>query len=79
MDILIKKSRPLNYYEIRTFLESNGWKVEYIEEHIKSALIELSGPLINAIRVIDNKYEYIKPKSVEADSALITKLKGTLR
>lgn len=68
LNVLAQKARPLNYYEIRTLLENEGWNIEDIEEELDKALTELSSPLINAVRIANDKYQYIKSVKVEDEN-----------
>jgi|GEM_PF-3344949 len=78
LNILAQKARPLNYYEIRTLLENQGWNVEDTEKELNKVLTELSSPLINAIRVANDEYEYIKSLKIE-DEGTIQELQGILK
>ena len=78
LSILAQKTRPLNYYEIRTLLENQGWNVEDTERELNKALIELSSPLINAVGIVNDKYEYIRCLKVE-DQTTIQELQQILK
>lgn len=78
INILKEKSRPLNYHEIKVLTESKGFKEAEVEEEINKILIELSSPINNIIRKIEDKYELIRVKE-HIDEQTIQELNNILR
>jgi len=57
--VLKEKKRGLQPIEIKTILESKGWRIEVLNKELEQCLIELSSPLIGYIEKENDKYSLV--------------------